>query len=375
MATKPARIEQAKSGIWYVHYAENGRSQRASLRTKVESVAQQRFGGWLEDRVTAEMMSDDPTVERILELWYTQWIDGRMLSQVRYPSVINNLTKYFGDYRISQLMRRHSKEYIALRSAGTIGTKPAANGTIRQELLKLRAAFNFMWEKVEPRELRIDRSLIPYVELPPESPPRDEIFTKQELSDIYHFCMNDGARAGSKYQGNDSWLTREARFIIFAMETAQRKTAILELTWEQIHMDRKWIRFNPTGRHQTSKRRAPVPISDKLMAMLEKIQSNPRPKTFYPVPVLESTTGITHGFKRIMDELGLVGSPHKFRHTWASHAAMDGVPMNQIAAMLGDTQKTVEKNYLHLSPDYLRSAVNRDSESYAVTPQIAQVAL
>ena len=54
---------------------------------------------------------------------------------------------------------------------------------------------------------------------------------------------------------------------------------------------------------------------------------------------------------------------------------MDGVPMNQIAAMLGDTQKTAEKNYLHLSPDYLRSAVNRDSESYAVTPQIAQVAL
>ena len=49
--------------------------------------------------------------------------------------------------------------------------------------------------------------------------------------------------------------------------------------------------------------------------------------------------------------------------------------MNQIAAMLGDTQKTVEKNYLHLSPDYLRLAVNRDSESCAITSQIAQVAM
>ena len=75
------------------------------------------------------------------------------------------------------------------------------------------------------------------------------------------------------------------------------------------------------------------------------------------------------------DAFDLKGTPNKFRNTWASHATMDGVPMNQIAAMLGDTQKTVEKNYLHLSPDYLRSAVNRDSESYAVTPQIAQVAL
>ena len=51
--------------------------------------------------------------------------------------------------------------------------------------------------------------------------------------------------------------------------------------------------------------------------------------------------------------------PHVFRHTWATHAAEDGVAMNVIAGFLGDTMKTVEKNYMHLSPDYLRSAVDR----------------
>ena len=30
-----------------------------------------------------------------------------------------------------------------------------------------------------------------------------------------------------------------------------------------------------------------------------------------------------------------------------------------IAAFLGDTIKTVEENYMHLSPDYLRQAVDR----------------
>ena len=35
--------------------------------------------------------------------------------------------------------------------------------------------------------------------------------------------------------------------------------------------------------------------------------------------------------------------PHVFRHTWATHAAEDGVAMNIIAGFLGDTDKTVEK--------------------------------
>ena len=52
-------------------------------------------------------------------------------------------------------------------------------------------------------------------------------------------------------------------------------------------------------------------------------------------------------------------SAHVFRHTWASHSAEDGLDMKIIAAFLGDTMKTVEENYMHLSPDYLRQAVDR----------------
>ncbi len=35
------------------------------------------------------------------------------------------------------------------------------------------------------------------------------------------------------------------------------------------------------------------------------------------------------------------------------------VPVKTIADFMGDTEKTVRENYLHLSPDYLRSAINR----------------
>ena len=66
------------------------------------------------------------------------------------------------------------------------------------------------------------------------------------------------------------------------------------------------------------------------------------------------------GIDRVNSLLGIEGvTPHTFRHTWATRAAEDGVAMETIADFLGDTVETIKKNYLHLSPDYLRSAINR----------------
>jgi integrase len=51
-------------------------------------------------------------------------------------------------------------------------------------------------------------------------------------------------------------------------------------------------------------------------------------------------------------------TPHVLRHTWGSLKAMRGVPLYDIAQVMGDTMATIEANYLHLSPDHLRRAVN-----------------
>ena len=352
--TLPPRLHQADNGWWYVLYHEHGRGQRTSLRTKDSETAKERFSGWLDARSLEELICADPKVSFVLDVWFEDWIQGRMLSEDRYPSVVNHLKDHFGKMSVSEVRRKDSREYIRLRRQGVYGVKVAADGTIRMELLKLRAALNFFRDKVEPSERRLDPKIIPYIELPPASPPRDDIFTLEELYLIYYYCMEDFARAGSKHSGEQGWLTREARFCIIAMETAQRKTAILELNWDQVDLDNGRIQFNPTGRNQTSKRRPPVPISDLLMPML-KIAYQHRKTNL----VLDYKTDIHYGVQRIMVDLGLEGSPHKFRHSWASHAAMRGVSMGEIAGVLGDTQRTVEMNYLHLSPDYLRSAINR----------------
>ncbi len=49
---------------------------------------------------------------------------------------------------------------------------------------------------------------------------------------------------------------------------------------------------------------------------------------------------------------------HSGRHTYASWLAQDGVSLNVIAGLLGDTTKVVEDTYAHLIPDTFRSAVD-----------------
>jgi integrase len=49
---------------------------------------------------------------------------------------------------------------------------------------------------------------------------------------------------------------------------------------------------------------------------------------------------------------------HTLRHSWASHAVMNGVPLLVVARNLGhSTTKMVEKHYGHLAPSYIADAI------------------
>ncbi|MFM9936865.1 MAG: hypothetical protein ACKVOL_11790 [Novosphingobium sp.] len=50
-------------------------------------------------------------------------------------------------------------------------------------------------------------------------------------------------------------------------------SAILELQWAQVHLDTKYIDLNPSGRHETNKRRAVVPINDWADTVLRVAQA------------------------------------------------------------------------------------------------------
>jgi integrase len=58
---------------------------------------------------------------------------------------------------------------------------------------------------------------------------------------------------------------------------------------------------------------------------------------------------------------------HGLRHTWASHAVMNGMPLMVVAKNLGHVDtKMVEKVYGHLAPDYTRDAIRSGAPKYSL---------
>jgi integrase len=61
---------------------------------------------------------------------------------------------------------------------------------------------------------------------------------------------------------------------------------------------------------------------------------------------------------------------HALRHTWASHAAMNGVPLTVVARNLGHVNtRMVEKHYGHMAPSYIIDAIRAGAPKYAVVTE------
>jgi integrase len=59
---------------------------------------------------------------------------------------------------------------------------------------------------------------------------------------------------------------------------------------------------------------------------------------------------------------------HTLRHTWASHAVMNHVPLMIVARNLGHVDtKMVERHYSHLAPSYITDAIRSGAPRYGVT--------
>ena len=60
---------------------------------------------------------------------------------------------------------------------------------------------------------------------------------------------------------------------------------------------------------------------------------------------------------------------HCLRHTYASHAIMNGAPLLVVAKNLGHSDtRMVEKHYGHLAPSYIADAIRAAAPRFGVEP-------
>ena len=231
------------------------------------------------------------------------------------------LKDHFGHLRPDQINRQTCIGYRNKRNA--------SDGTIIRELGALRAALR-----------RFDPNTPAVFDFPKAPPPRNRHLTREEAANLLQACELPHVRL----------------YIVLALCTGARKTALLQLTWDRVDMENGQIDL---GIGEANKGRAVVPLNQSAREALDEAY-----KARLTDHVIEymgkSIKDIKRGFTTAAKKAGLEDIyPHALRHTAAVWMAENGVPMSEIAQYLGHSSTRVtERVYARYSTNYLQKAAS-----------------
>lgn len=296
------------------------------------------------------------TVNEALDIYDSEHVAKKVVDKRRQRDIIANLRPFFGRMTAAAVTPADVARYEKLRAAGTVGTRMGrAAGTMRRELNTLVAALNYV---ARTQAKRLPPGDVPYIPLPTAPAAKDVWLTEKEVDQLLSVARLENLRYP---EGDRGYL-----FTHIALATASRRRAIEQLTWDQVDLGARLIHFRPAGSVQTNKRRVSVPISDDLLPVLLEAHDK-RTSGF----VLHTDGSAVRRFEAICERARRVTgndkfkgiTPHTLRHTAATLMARAGVPLFEIAGVLGDSMQTVLRVYAHHCPDHLRRAVNYRSIS------------
>ena len=140
------------------------------------------------------------------------------------------------------------------------------------------------------------------------------------------------------------------------LATGCRKNEICRLEWDEVDWARKELRLRDS---KTGAKR--VPLSSAALDLLRDVP--PVPGNPYVIAGFRPGMplgGLQHIWERIRREAGLEDVRlHDLRHSYASWAISDGVPLAVVGRLLGHKTPQATSRYAHLADDPVRDAAER----------------
>lgn len=306
-------------GVYAGVRSKDGKTERFSLRTADLHEAKRRLADHLAR----------PAGETVGEL-VDAYLDDKDKTAIRAADLRGawkQAKETFAHLRPDQITRDLCRTYRDQRYAA--GRKP---NTVRKEMEVVRAALNFhkkgagaVWE------------------LPSPPPPKERYLTREEARALLKACRR---------------FPHVRAFIALSLATAARQSALLELTWDRVDLDKRRITLALGDTDDDArKRRAVVPMNRRAYRYLRVLREAATCNH-----VIEwgghRVLSIKKGFAGACERAGITGvTPHVLRHTAASWMAERNVDIFRISKFLGHTNtKITEERYAKLRPDFLKDA-------------------
>ncbi|MDC7683232.1 site-specific integrase [Asticcacaulis sp. BYS171W] len=343
-----AKISTSK--YWYITWTEGRRSRRASTRQTDRREAEKVLAAF-----SLEYNPDAPAILTAIDVldWYYDTHGKDLHRADSTKDSVEILKAFFSITPAHEIDPQKQAEFIAHRRIprDKNRTEPLSNDTINRDLATLSAALRkaFEWKLIEQ----------PFkVTLLPKPAARERFLTRHEVAKLYR-------QLRQKRKDNKDY-KHVLLFARIALNTGARPGAILTLTWDRVDFSRRILWFPVPGRAQTNKRAAVISFDHKLEAALLRAKKAhdelARKSNQYPNEVIvfegQPVKVIRKSVTTAMKAVGITdASPHTFRHTFATWAAMGGAPLYILGGALGHSNPSTTAKYAKYQPEAFKDVI------------------
>jgi integrase len=270
-------------------------------------------------------------------------------SYERFEGIVNNhLVPAFPVY-LYKISKKQIQEYIQKRSEEV---KPA---TVNHEMKRLRHMMNkaIEWGYLRENPCKGIKNL-------KEPPGRIRYLSHEELEKLLNACDVSSLTINPNNKGRifSKMITLYLKPLVqIAIHSGMRRGEVMGLRWKDIDFKERRIILEGTKNNE----RRMIPINDTLYQVLKSLPVHLHAEKIFP-----DINGnmVTVTFERACKRAGIKDFRfHDLRHTFASYLTMGGGNLKTVQTLLGHKDLRMTMRYSHLSPEYLREAVQNLDKS------------
>lgn len=318
--------------VWYCDFTYRGIRYRKPLDTN-KSIALEKLIAWKKDLKNQKF---SPTNWQSFKRQYLEW--GQVNKNKLTVNKDRLAFKYFDEYiKIKDVNDINAKILDGYKTWLLNHGKQANNVNRMLSCIKACISKAEQWELIEHKNFKAVKDC-------KTTKGRVLFYSPEEIKKILDYCP-------------ENWRL----VVLLGCRAGLRRGEIVNLEWQDIDFDRQIITIQPKDAwHPKDYECRDIPIDTLLYKYLSKADKTDARvvKTNYNKPF--TLEGISQYFiTKILKKVGLRGSLHTLRHTFASHLVQNGVDLYTVSKLLGHSNIQTTEIYAHLSPNTFNKAVSK----------------
>ena len=333
-----------RGGVYWFHFIFDGRHVQKSTKTKSKAAAREIEAAYRVKLAKGEVGIDEklpaPNFNEAMKdflAWSKNEHATKLSTHKRYVTSSKALLRFFKDTQLDRITTDSVEQFKQrrIKQKGSRTKRHLRPATVNRELACLKILFNRLKRIVPLNPVSESKFLDEDNEqmrvLTPEEEKTYLLAASQPLRDI----------------------------AMLMVDTGMRPEEVCRIRRENVNLEHGFI-FNPYGKTKAAKRK--IPLSERatqiLANRLEKAKGVYlfRGRGVGDTPILHVNRAHTSAVERSgINPFRL----YDLRHTWASRAAMAGIDLVTLAAMLGHSKLAMVTRYCHPTEQHQFEAMQK----------------